>query len=165
MVEQPHQNGGADGPSVVPPTDANTNVGVDPPEEYRTAGERFQEHFQALLPLLQEHWPEIAREQLEATRGSLDAVAQLIASRTSRAQATIREQLLELLNRGERQAKDWGEVLQPLEERLEDVLKDLNTNLQPQLVRSVRRHPLLSLGIAVGVGLLLGLLIKPSHHR
>ena len=163
MVEQPQHNGADDGPSVVPPTDAV--AGTEPPGESRTAGERFQEHFQALLPLLQQHWPQIAREQLEATRGSLDAVAQLIASRTSRAQATIREQLLELLNHGERQARDWGEALQPLEERLEDVLKDLNTNLQPQLVRAVRRQPLLSLGIAAGVGLLVGLLIQRNHHR
>ena len=153
MVEQPQQHRCADGPSAVPPA------------ESRGVGERFQDQFQTLLPLLQRYWPQIGVEQLAATRGNLDDVAHLIATHTSRAQATIREHLLELLTHAEQQTRDWGEALHPLEERLESILKDINTNLRPQLGRTVHRYPLLSLAMAAGLGLLVGLLIKPNHHR
>lgn len=131
-------------------------------------GDSLREHFQALLPLLQQEWPEIAREHWEATRGSLEELVQLIASRTSHTRTIVRAQLLELVNhvgRLRETPKEWDEMLHPLEERLDTLVDELRRDLAPRLKRSIRQQPLLSLSVAVLAGLVTGLLLGSSRRQ
>ena len=128
----------------------------------------LREHFQALLPLLQQEWPEIAREHWEATRGSLEELVQLIAGRTSHTRTIVRAQLLELLNHVERfreTPRDWEEMLHPLEERLDTLVNELRRDLEPRLKRSIRQQPLLSLSVALLAGLVTGILLGSSRRQ
>jgi ElaB/YqjD/DUF883 family membrane-anchored ribosome-binding protein len=57
-----------------------------------------------------------------------------------------------------------AETLRPLEEQLESLLDELNSTLRPRIEKPVRERPLLALGIAAGVGLLVGLLLSPGRR-
>jgi len=137
------------------------------PSEAATA-DPLREHFQALLPLLQQEWPEIARERWEATRGSLEELVQLIASHTSHTRTIIRSQLLELLNHlgriGE-EPRTWEEALHPLEEQLGTLVEDLRRDRAPRLKRKIQQRPLLSLSVAVLAGFVTGLLLGGSRRQ
>lgn len=120
----------------------------------------FLERFEALLPRIQKEWPEVARSSLEATRGSLDHVVEAISRQTGITSLGVRTQLLDLLQVTVEQAQQMGESLRPLEQQLEELLDDLNATLRPRIEKPVRERPLLALGVAAGVGLLLGMLLS-----
>ena len=131
-------------------------------------GDPLREHFQALLPLLQREWPEIARERWEATRGSLEELVQLIASQTSHTRTVVRAQLLELVDHMARLREsptEWDQVLHPLEERLDALVDELRRDLAPRLKHSIQQQPLLSLTVAVLAGLVTGLLLGGSRRQ
>ena len=124
----------------------------------------FRERFETLIPAIQRHWPEVARHTLEATRGSFDEVAQVIASQSGRTAHTVRRQLLELAAVAGDQTQRLGESLEPLEHQLESLLDELNATLRPRIEKPVRERPLLALGVAAGVGLVLGLLLSSGRR-
>jgi len=124
----------------------------------------FQESFEALMPSIQRQWPEVARHTLEATRGSFDHVAEVISRQTGVTSAGVKQQLLDLLQVTTQQAGQVAETLRPLEEQLESLLDELNSTLRPRIEKPVRERPLLALGIAAGVGLLVGLLLSPGRR-
>lgn len=120
----------------------------------------FRERFEALLPRIQREWPEVARQTLEATRGSFDHVVEVISRQTGLTSSGVRQQLQELLQTTGEQAHNVADTLRPLEDQLEQLLDDLNRTLRPKIEKPVREKPLLALGVAAGVGLLLGLLLS-----
>ncbi|MFM7465195.1 MAG: glycine zipper domain-containing protein [Cyanobium sp.] len=124
----------------------------------------FRERFDALLPTIQKEWPEVARHTLEATRGSFDQLVEVISRQTGGATPRVKEQLLDLIEATTHQAQHVGDSLKPLEEQLDQLLDDLNRTLRPKLEKPVRERPLMALGVAVGVGLLLGLLLSPGRR-
>ncbi len=126
--------------------------------------ETFRERFETLIPTIQREWPEVARHTLEATRGSLDEVASVIASQTGRTATVVHGQLLELLHVAEKQTHRLAHELEPLEDQLERLLDELDATLRPRIEKPVRERPLLALGIAAGVGLLTGLLLSSARR-
>lgn len=126
--------------------------------------QRFREHFESLLPSIQRQWPEVARHALEATRGSLDEVVAVITAETGRTGVVVRDQLLELLHVAGAQTTRLAGSLEPLEQQLESLLDELNASLRPRIEKPVRERPLLALGLAAGVGLLLGLLLGSGRR-
>ena len=131
---------------------------------YAAAAAQLRDQFQALLPAIQRQWPEVASHALEATRGSLEPLVQVITEQTGRTSEVVRDQLLELVQVTSHQAHQLVDALQPLEEQLERLLDDLNATLRPKLERPVRARPLLSIGVAAGVGLLLGLVLASGRR-
>lgn len=131
---------------------------------YAAAAAQLRDQFQALLPAIQRQWPEVAEQALEATRGGLEPLVQVITEQTGRTSEVVREQLLELAQATSQQAHQLVDALQPLEEQLERLLDDLNTTLRPRLERPVRARPLLSIGVAAGVGLLVGLVLASGRR-
>ncbi|WP_094556323.1 YqjD family protein [Synechococcus sp. 1G10] len=126
--------------------------------------DRFRERFDALLPTIQREWPQVARETLEATRGSLDEVVSVIAEQTGRTAHGVQEQLLDLVHVAGDRTRDLVDRIGPLEEQLENLLDELNTSLRPRIEKPVRERPLLAVGVAAAVGLIVGLMLAPGRR-
>ncbi|KGG13331.1 MULTISPECIES: DUF883 family protein [Prochlorococcus] len=132
---------------------ANTESHKDLSEQW------FSDQFDALLPRIQERWPEVAKQTLEATKGSLDEVVRVISSHSGKTSYGVKEQLEELFNSASDRTKDLADSLEPLEKQLEDLLDELNQTLRPRIEKPIRKRPLLAIGIATGLGVLLGILL------
>ncbi|MFM2174486.1 MAG: hypothetical protein RLZZ54_2413 [Cyanobacteriota bacterium] len=125
---------------------------------------QFRDHFETLLPSIQREWPEVARHTLEATRGSFDTVVEVIARQTGRTSEGVKQQLLDLVQVTGDQAHQLADSLRPLEQQLEQLLDDLNASLRPRIEKPVRERPLMALGVAAGVGVLVGLLLASGRR-
>ena len=134
------------------------------PTAESAAANQFRDRFESLLPSIQREWPEVARHTLEATRGSFDTVVEVIARQTGRTSEGVKQQLLELVQVTGDQAHHLADSLRPLEEQLEHLLDDLNATLRPRIEKPVRERPLMALGIAAGVGVLVGLLLASGRR-
>jgi ElaB/YqjD/DUF883 family membrane-anchored ribosome-binding protein len=137
---------------------------LDTPTAQHSVQQLFRERFEALLPAIQRQWPDVARQTLEATRGSLDEVAEVIAQQTGKTAVVVQDQLQELLQVAGEQTSRLASSLEPLEQQLEALLDELNANLRPRIEKPVRERPLLALGLAGGVGLLLGLMLASGRR-
>jgi ElaB/YqjD/DUF883 family membrane-anchored ribosome-binding protein len=134
------------------------------PETPTINRDSFRERFDALLPTIQREWPQVARETLEATRGSLDEVVSVIAEQTGRTAHGVQEQLLDLVHVAGDRTRDLVDRIGPLEEQLENLLDELNASLRPRIEKPVRERPLLAVGVAAAVGLIVGLLLAPGRR-
>jgi len=94
-----------------------------------------------------------------------DMVRVLSNQSSSRSSYRVREQLEELLDSAGDRTRDFADTLEPLEKQLEELLDDLNTTLRPRIERPVRDRPLLAVGIAAGIGLLLGMILSGGRRN
>lgn len=150
------------------PSDLHSGAPAEPQHEAGPADAHhgLLERFEEWLPVIQQRWPEVARSALEASRGSFDDLANTIASHSGRTAAVVKEQLLELVESAGSQTERLAEQLEPLEAQLESLLDELNASLRPRIEKPVRERPLMAIGIAAGVGVLLGLLLAGGRrHR
>ena len=134
------------------------------PQSNGSSDHAFRERFEALLPTIQKRWPELARHTLEATRGSMEEVVRLIEDKTGLTSQGVREQLEELMHTAGDRSRHLADSLEPLEEQLEQLLDELNSTLRPRIEKPVRQRPLLSVGLALGVGVLLGLVLSGGRR-
>ncbi|MEI8250109.1 MAG: hypothetical protein WCF98_02940 [Synechococcus sp. ELA057] len=144
------------------PPDSNAAEPVEP--DASPVPGVFRERFESLLPRIQKQWPDVARQTLEASRGSFETVVDLISRQSGSTTAAVRQQLTELLHVTTEQASQMAENLRPLEEQLEGLLDELNATLRPRIEKPVREKPLLALGIAAGLGLVVGLLLSSGRR-
>ena len=128
------------------------------------ADQWLSERFETLLPRIQERWPDLAQHTLESTRGSLDEVVKVIAQHSGWTTAGVHEHLDELLSSAEDRTRNIADNLEPLEKQLEELLDELNSTLRPRIEKPVRQRPLLAIGMAAGVGLLLGILLTGGRR-
>ncbi len=143
------------------PVAAEPGSGGPTPQPLQAA---FRERFESLLPTIQREWPEVARHTLEATRGSFDHAVEVISRQSGHTSGAVRRQLGELLQVTGDQAHQMVDSLKPLEEQLEHLLDELNSTLRPRIEKPVRERPLLALGVAAGVGLIVGLLLNSGRR-
>jgi ElaB/YqjD/DUF883 family membrane-anchored ribosome-binding protein len=134
------------------------------PQTPAVSHDRFRERFEALLPTIQREWPQVARETLEATRGSFDDVVAVIAEQTGRTASGVQAQLLDLLHVATDRTRHLADRIGPLEEQLEQLLDELNGSLRPRIEKPVRERPLLAVGVAAAVGLIAGLLLASGRR-
>jgi len=125
----------------------------------------FSERFESLLPKIQERWPDMAKQTLEATRGSLDEVVRVISEHSGKTSHGVQEQLEDLFNSASDKTKDLADSLEPLEKQLEELLDELNSALRPRIEKPIRQRPILSIGIAAGIGVLLGVLLAGGRRN
>ena len=125
----------------------------------------FTEQFDNLLPKIQERWPDLAKQTLEATKGSLEDLINVISLHSGKSSFGVREQLEEIFHSASDTTKGLAESLEPIEKQLEDILDELNSTLRPRIEKPVRERPLLAIGIAAGIGVLFGILLSGGRRN
>ena len=131
----------------------------------KSSDQWFTEQFDNLLPRIQERWPDLAKQTLEATKGSLDDLIDVISIHSGNNSFGVKEQLEEILHSATDKTRGLAESLEPLEKQLEDLLDELNTTLRPRIEKPVRKRPILALGIAAGIGVLFGILLGGGRRN
>ncbi len=131
----------------------------------KSSDQWLTEQFDNLLPRIQERWPDLAKQTLEATKGSLDDLINVISLHSGNNSFGVKEQLEEILHSATDKTRGLAESLEPLEKQLEDLLDELNTTLRPRIEKPVRKRPILALGIAAGIGVLFGILLGGGRRN
>ena len=121
------------------------------------------EKLDSLIPLIQERWPSIAKQTIEASKGKIDDLINIISNHTGKPSAGIKEQLFDIID--SIQANNWeiGEHIEPIESQLEELLDELNKTLRPKIERPIRKKPILSIAIAASIGVLIGSIISSGR--
>ena len=121
------------------------------------------EKIDSLIPLIKEKWPNIAQKTLEATKGSIDELVEVIASHSGTSVIGIKSQLFEIIDSISENNWAISEKIEPIENQLEELLEELNNTLRPKIENPIRKKPILSIAIAAGIGLLIGTLLNSGR--
>jgi len=143
-----------------PPKDLEEKVDNSKLPEQEVISEKWLlEKIDSLIPLIKEKWPTIAQQTLEATKGSIDDLVEVIASNTGTSAIGIKSQLFEIIDSIRENNWELSEKIEPIESQLEELLEELNNTLRPKIESPIRKKPLLSIAIAAGIGLLIGTIL------
>ena len=121
------------------------------------------EKIDSLIPLIKEKWPTIAQQTLEATKGSIDDLVEVIASHNGASAIGIKRQLFEIIDSLKENHWEISEKIEPIESQLEELLEELNNTLRPKIENPIRKKPILSIAIAAGIGLLIGTFLNSGR--
>tara|TARA_Y100001970_G_scaffold293830_1_gene443636 strand:- start:20988 stop:21449 length:462 start_codon:yes stop_codon:yes gene_type:complete len=121
--------------------------------------------FEEFLPKIQEKWPNIAIQTLEATKGSLDELIQVIADQSGKTSIGIRSQLNEIFDHTDNLNDVRDDFIDPIEDKLEDLINELNKTLRPKIERPIRERPILAITIAAGLGILIGSILNRGNQK
>ncbi|KGF94732.1 hypothetical protein EU95_1950 [Prochlorococcus marinus str. MIT 9201] len=146
-------------PKEVEEKEDNSNL----PEKEVISEQWLLEKIDNLIPLIKEKWPNIAQKTLEATKGSIDDLVEVIASHSGTSAIRIKSQLFEIIDSISENNWEITEKIEPIESQLEELLEELNNTLRPKIESPIRKKPLLSIAIAAGIGLLIGTLLNSGR--
>ena len=135
----------------------------DLPEKEVISEKWLREKIDSLIPLIKEKWPNIAQQTLEATKGSIDDLVEVIASHSGTSAIGIKHQLFEIIDSIRDNKWEISEKIEPIESQLEELLEELNNTLRPKIESPIRKKPILSIAIAAGIGLLIGTLLNSGR--
>ena len=130
------------------------------PEQEVISEKWFLEKIDSLIPLIKDKWPTIAQQTLEATKGSIDELVEVIASHSGTSAIRIKSQLFEIIDSIRENNWEISDKVEPIESQLEDLLEELNNTLRPKIENPIRKKPILSIAIAAGIGLLIGTILN-----
>ena len=133
------------------------------PEQEAILEKWLLEKLDSLIPLIKEQWPTIAQQTLEATKGSIDDLVDVISSHSGTSAIGIKRQLFEIISSFKENSWEISEKIEPIESQLEDLLEELNNTLRPKIESPIRKKPILSIAIAAGIGLLIGTLLNSGR--
>jgi len=133
------------------------------PEQEVISEKWLLEKIDSLIPLIKEKWPTIAQQTLEATKGSIDDLVEVIANNTGNSAIGIKSQLFEIIDSIRENNWEISEKIEPIESQLEELLEELNNTLRPKIESPIRKRPLLSIAIAAGIGLFIGTLLNSGR--
>ena len=133
------------------------------PEQEVISDKWLLEKIDSLIPLIKEKWPTIAHQTLEATKGSMDDLVEVIAGHSGTSAVGIKRQLFEIIDSIRENNWELAEKIEPIESQLEELLEELNNTLRPKIESPIRKKPLLSIAIAAGIGLLIGTLLNSGR--
>ena len=146
-------------PKEVEEKENNSNL----PEKEVISEKWLLEKIDSLLPLIKEKWPNIAQQTLEATKGSIDELVEVIANHSGTSVIGIKSQLFEIIDSIKENNWEISEKIEPIESQLEELLEELNNTLRPKIESPIRKKPLLSIAIAASIGLLIGSLLNSGR--
>ena len=147
------------------PTSPSNTVEAEEAIAEKSREQWLNDHFDNLLPKIQERWPDLAKQTLEATKGSLDDLINVISVHSGKNSFGVQEQLEEIFHSATDTTRGLAESLEPLEKQLEDLLDELNSTLRPRIEKPVRKRPLLAVGIAAGIGVLFGIVLGGGRRN
>ena len=133
------------------------------PEQEVISEKWLLEKIDSLIPLIREKWPTIAQQSIEATKGSINDLVDVIASHSGTSAIGIKRQLFEIIDSIRENNWEISEKIEPIETQLEELLEELNNTLRPKIEIPIRKKPLLSVAIAAGIGLLIGTLLNSGR--
>jgi ElaB/YqjD/DUF883 family membrane-anchored ribosome-binding protein len=133
----------------------------------------FAHAFEKLVPLIVGEWPDVQADALAETKGDYEAVVTLIARKTEHTRALVRRQLAELEGLARAPATGDGEsngdelqrlrkLVERIQERSREVSEYVHDKMLGDAEKKVRQNPLVALLWALGVGLLLGFILRGS---
>ena len=99
------------------------------PEQEVISEKWLLEKIDSLIPLIKEKWPNIAQQTLEATKGSIDDLVDVIASHSGTSTIGIKSQLFEIIDSIRENNWEISEKIEPIESQLEELLEELNNTL------------------------------------
>ena len=146
-------------PKVVKEKEDNSEL----PEQEVISEKWLLEKIDSLIPLIKEKWPTIAKQTLEATKGSIDDLVEVIASHSGTSADGINSQLFEIIDSIRENNWEISDKIEPIESQLDELLDELNNTLRPKIESPIRKKPLLSIAIAAGIGLLIGTLLNSGR--
>ena len=123
----------------------------------------LREKMDSLIPVIHEKWPNIAQQTLETAKGNIDDLVGVIASHTGSSTSGIKNQLFQIIDSIHENNWEIGDKIGPIESQLEELLDELNSTLRPTIETPIRKKPILSLAIAVGIGLFIGSLLNSRN--
>lgn len=126
--------------------------------------------FDTLRPLLLAEWPALDRAALDATGGDLDAVVALLVELTGQPAAELRQKVDDLVavagdSRGRVAAARLESALRRMEARANELRDRVKDDLVPEAEQKIKDNLLASLLIALGLGVILGLLMGGRRGR
>lgn len=139
--------------------------------ESSTEARSFGQEFPMISALIREEWPVVDPALLEATNGDVDSVVALVAAATEHTRVLVRRQLEELRraavepNTPAFSVADWNELMRRIQSRAGGVARDLKSQALEEATVQVRRNPIASLLVALGLGFLLGLALRGNARR
>ena len=146
-----------------PPNEVEEKVNSSELPEQEVISEKWLlEKIDSLIPLIKKKWPTIAQQTLEAAKGSIDDLIEVISSHTGTSTSGIKQQLFEIIDSIRANKWEISEKIEPYESQLEELLEELNNTLRPKIESPIRKKPILSIAIAAGIGLLIGTLLNSS---
>jgi hypothetical protein len=116
-----------------------------------------------LVPLLCEQWPELEAEALNETEGDYERLVAVIAAKTEHTKVLVRRQLEELRRELAGGTDESGDELGRLKEAVELLQRksqDLVAYARGKLREDVKDSPLVALFMTLGLGILIGLLLR-----
>jgi ElaB/YqjD/DUF883 family membrane-anchored ribosome-binding protein len=130
----------------------------------------FQDEFDKLTPLIREEWPAVDADALSATGGDYERVVALIAEKTDHTKALVKRQLCELRALS---AKPTGngvehrleEMLHKLHERSNEIAGYVKKQMLADAKHRVTENPIVSLLMAIGLGVILGFILRGGGRR
>ena len=147
------------------PSSSSNSVEAEEAIAEKSPEQWFNDQFDNLLPKIQERWPDLAKQTLEATKGSLEDLINVISVHSGKNSFGVQEQLEEIFHSATDKTRGLAESLEPLEKQLEDLLDELNSTLRPRIEKPVKKRPLLAIGIAAGIGVLFGILLGGGRRN
>ena len=112
-------------PKEVEDKEDNSNL----PEREVLSEKWLLEKIDSLIPLIKEKWPNIAQQTLEATKGSIDDLIEVIATHSGTSVIGIKSQLFEIIDSIRENNWEISEKIEPIESQLEEVLAVSYTHL------------------------------------
>ncbi len=150
--------------TIDPPEDTKTRDKEDMLQEKESISETWlRDKLDKLIPLIQEKWPNIASQTIEAAIGSLDELVKIISENTGKSTLGIKNQLIEIIDSIHSNNWEIGSQIEPIESQLEELLEELNKTLRPKIENPIRQKPIMSIAIAAGIGILIGSLITSNR--
>ena len=133
------------------------------PEQEVISEKWLLEKIDRLIPLIKEKWPTIAQQTLDAAKGSIDDLVEVISNHSDTSAIGIKKQLFEIIDSIGENNWEISKKIEPIESQLEELLEELNNTLRPKIESPIRKKPLLSIAIAAGIGLLIGTLLNSGR--
>ena len=107
------------------PTSPSNTVEAEQAIAEKSREQWLNDHFDNLLPKIQERWPDLAKQTLEATKGSLEDLINVISLHSGKNSFGVQEQLEEIFHSATDTTRGLAESLEPLEKQLEAILQEL----------------------------------------